>query len=66
MWFPSVRPPYVFGEEQDAHAEPSSAHWNVEDSVAEKSKVAEEEADTTAGCVGPIVVSGGVVSTVHE
>ena len=53
------------GEEQAAKAAPSSAHWKVAgDSLAEKPKPALVEFVRAAGCE-VIVVSGGVVSTVH-
>ena len=47
------------------NAAPSSEHWNVDDSVAEKSKLAPVAIVSAAGKLGPIEVSGGVASIAH-
>jgi hypothetical protein len=36
VWLPSVRDDALYGLEHDPNAPPSTRHWNVADSVAEK------------------------------
>jgi hypothetical protein len=56
---PSARAEYDFGEEQEAHAEPSSWHWNVDPDCDEEN---ENDADvllTVPDGPAVIFVSGG-------
>jgi hypothetical protein len=67
VWLPSARPEYVFGDVQDVKAAPSRLHWKLEPgSVEEKSNVAPVAIVSAAGSDGPMLVSGGVASIVHE
>jgi hypothetical protein len=66
VWLPAVRPVLATGETQAAKAEPSSAHWKTAVvSGLEKVNVM-PVALVRAGRSAVAVVSGGVVSTVHE
>ena len=64
VWEPSARASTVWGLEQEAKPPASSWHSKVEDSLAEKVKVASAELEGSAGPES-MVVSGSVVSTVQ-